>query len=156
LRPVAEAAARIAAAREAATRAGVPIVVNARTDLYLRPTTDEPARFAETVERGKAYLAAGADCVYPIGLSDRATIGRLVAALAAPVNIILRPGAPSAAELTELGVARASTASSLTVAAMAAIRRSAEVLRDTGRVEAPAGMPTHAEVQRLFSDGLES
>jgi 2-methylisocitrate lyase-like PEP mutase family enzyme len=151
LRPLPAAAERIGAAREAARRAGVPIVINARTDLYLRPGADEAARFAETVARGKAYLAAGADCVYPIGLTDSATIGRLVQALAAPVNIILRPGAPAVAALAQLGVARASTATSLTLAAMAAIRASAEALREGGRIEPPAGMPTHADAQRLFA-----
>lgn len=151
LRPVEAAAERIRAAREAGRRAGVPIVVNARTDLYLRPSADEAGRFAETVARGRAYLAAGADCVYPIGLVDPATIGRLVEALAAPVNVILRPGAPAVAELAALGVARASTASSLTLTAMAAIRRDAEALRESGRVAPPAGMPSHAEAQRLFA-----
>ena len=153
LRPVAEAAERIRAAREAARSAGVPIVVNARTDLYLRESADEAARFAETVARGRAYLAAGADCVYPIGLRDPATIGRLVKELAAPVNIILRAGAPFVAELAELGVARASTATALTLAAMAAIRGTAAALRETGRIEPPTGMPTHAEAQRLFEIG---
>jgi 2-methylisocitrate lyase-like PEP mutase family enzyme len=151
LRPVAAAAERIRAARAAAQSAGVPIVVNARTDLYLRDAADEAARFVETVERGKAYLAAGADCVYPIGLRDPATIGRLVEALAAPINIVIRAGAPSVAELAELGVARASTATSLTLATMAAIRGAAEALRAAGRFAPPAGMPTHAEAQRLFA-----
>ena len=150
LRPVAEAAARIRAACEAARNAGVPIVVNARTDLYLRPSADEAARFAETVARGKAYLAAGADCVYPIGLRDPATIARLVRELAAPVNIVFRVGPPFVAELAALGVARVSTATSLALAAMAAIRRDAAALREEGRIAPPAGMPTHAEAQHLF------
>jgi 2-methylisocitrate lyase-like PEP mutase family enzyme len=153
LRPLEEAAERIRAACEAARGAGVPIVVNARTDLYLRAGADEEARFAETVARGKAYLAAGADCVYPIGLRDPATIGRLVKALAAPVNIVFRAGAPFVAELAELGVARVSTATFLTLAAMASIRGTAEALRESGHIEPPAGMPTHAEAQRLFEIG---
>lgn len=77
----------------AAQRAGVAIIVNARTDLYPRESTGEAARFAETVERGRAYLDAGADYVHPIELADPATIGRLVEALSAPLNIIIRPGA---------------------------------------------------------------
>lgn len=153
LRPPTEAAERIRAAREAARAAGVPIVVNARTDLYLRPLqpgADEEARFAETVARSRAYLAAGADCVYPIGLRDPATIARLVRELAAPVNIVFRVGPPFVAELAALGVARVSTATSLTLAAMAAIRRDAAALREEGRIAPPAGMPTHAEAQHLF------
>jgi 2-methylisocitrate lyase-like PEP mutase family enzyme len=110
-RNIADAADRIRAAREAARAAGVPIVINARTDLYLRNIGDQAARFDETVARGKAYLAAGADCFYPITLRDPPTIERLVKALAAPININVRAGLPSVAELEALGVARASTAS---------------------------------------------
>jgi len=64
------------AACEAARAAGVPIVINARTDLYIKNIGDEESRFAEAVARGRAYLAAGADCFYPIGLRDPATMGR--------------------------------------------------------------------------------
>src|ERR1700750_737691 len=81
IRGAADAADRIRAAREAARAADVPIVINGRTDLYLRNIGDEASRFDETVERGRAYLAAGADCVYPIGLADPATIGGLVEAV---------------------------------------------------------------------------
>jgi 2-methylisocitrate lyase-like PEP mutase family enzyme len=78
IRPLDDAVARIRAAREAANAAGVPIVINARTDLYLKQIGDEASRFDEAVARGKAYLAAGADCFYPITLRDAATIGRMV------------------------------------------------------------------------------
>src|SRR5204863_2377172 len=87
IRTIEDAVARIRAAREAARAAGVPIVINARTDLYIKNIGDEESRLDETIERGRAYLAAGADCVYPIGLRDAAPIGRLVEALGAPVNI---------------------------------------------------------------------
>src|SRR5207302_9457450 len=90
LRSVEDMVARIGAAREAARAAGVPIVINARTDLYLKQIGDEVSRFDEAVARGKAYLAAGADCIYPITLRDPATIGRLVEALGAPININVR------------------------------------------------------------------
>src|SRR5579863_2302507 len=75
IRSIEDAASRIRAAREAARAAGVPIVINARTDLYIKNIGDEASRFDAAVERGRAYLAAGADCFYPIGLRDSATIG---------------------------------------------------------------------------------
>jgi 2-methylisocitrate lyase-like PEP mutase family enzyme len=128
-----DAADRIRAAREAAKAAAVPIVINGRTDLYLRDIGDEASRFDETVERGRAYLAAGADCIYPIGLRDPATIGRLVKALGAPINIMVRAGLPSVAELEVLGVARASTASAVALMAMSMTRQVADELRATGR-----------------------
>jgi 2-methylisocitrate lyase-like PEP mutase family enzyme len=153
IRPLADAAERIRAAREAADRAGVPIVINARVDLYIRNIGEGEARFAETVERAKAYLAAGADCIYPIGLRDPAVIGRLVKAIAAPVNIMVRAGLPSVAELESLGVARASTATAISLAAMSLVRDIARSLRETGRFDRLDAALSHAEAQRLFAGG---
>jgi 2-methylisocitrate lyase-like PEP mutase family enzyme len=145
------AADRLRAAREAAKAAAVPIVINGRTDLYLRNIGDEASRFDETVERGRAYLAAGADCVYPIGLRDPATIGRLVKALGAPININVRAGSPSVAELEALGVARASTASQLALMAMSMTRQVADELRATGRFDTLAPAMAQADAQHLFA-----
>jgi 2-methylisocitrate lyase-like PEP mutase family enzyme len=152
VRTLADAAERIRAAREAARAAGVPIVINARTDLYLRNVGDPATRFDETVERGKAYLAAGADCVYPITLRDPDTMGRLVKALAAPVNVNVRAGSPSVAELERLGVARASTASQIALMAAATMRDVAERLKATGSFDALNPAMTQADAQRLFAD----
>jgi len=151
IRSIADAADRIRAAREAARAAAVPIVINARTDLYLRNIGDEKSRFEEAVERGKAFLAAGADCFYPISLRDPATIGRMVKTLAAPININVRAGLPSVAELEALGVARASTASAVSLMAMSLTRRIADELRTTGRFDTLAPTMTQAEAQRLFT-----
>jgi 2-methylisocitrate lyase-like PEP mutase family enzyme len=153
IRNVADAASRIAAAREAARKANVPIVINARTDLYLRNLGDPATRFDETVARSRAYLAAGADCIYPIGLRDPQTIGRLVAALAAPVNIMVRAGLPSVAELEALGVARASTATAIALIAAAATRQAAEELRTSGRFDILSPPLAGTDMQRLFGRG---
>ena len=151
IRSLSDAADRIRAAREAAKAAAVPIVINARTDLYLRNIGDEVSCFDETVERGRAYLAAGADCVYPITLRDPATMGRLVKALVAPININVRAGSPSVAELEALGVARASTASQVALMAMALTRQIADELRETGRFDKLAPAVPQADAQRLFT-----
>ena len=109
VRPIEDAVARIRAAREAANAAGVPAVINARVDLYIKNVGDPASRFDETVRRGKAYLAAGADCIYPFGLADMDTIARLVKALDnAPINIVARAGTPPVAELREASASRAS------------------------------------------------
>jgi 2-methylisocitrate lyase-like PEP mutase family enzyme len=151
IRTIADMAERIRAGRETARAAGVAIVINARTDLYLRNIGDPASRFDEAVERGKAYLAAGADCFYPITLSDRDTIARLDTALRAPVNINVRAGSPSVAELEALGVARASTASQVALMAAAATRQVAEQLRATGNFDALNPAMTQADAQRLFA-----
>jgi 2-methylisocitrate lyase-like PEP mutase family enzyme len=150
MRTVDDAVARIRAAREAARAAGVPIVINARTDLYIKNIGDVASRFDEAVARGRAYLAAGADCFYPIALRDAATIGRLVQALGAPVNINVRAGHPSVAELEALGVRRASTATAVTLMAADLIRNVASELRDTGRFDAVKPTIGHPEMQQLF------
>jgi 2-methylisocitrate lyase-like PEP mutase family enzyme len=151
IRSLADSVARIRAAREAAAGAGVPLVINARTDLYIKNIGDEQSRFDEAVARGRAYLAAGADCVYPIALRDAGTLGRLVKALAAPVNINVRAGLPNVAELEALGVARASTATALPLMAMGLIRQVAEQLHATRRFDAINPAMTHAEAQLLLA-----
>jgi 2-methylisocitrate lyase-like PEP mutase family enzyme len=152
IRSIADAAARIHAAREAAKRAGVPMVINARTDLYIKNIGDEASRFEEAVERARAYLAAGADCFYPISLRDPATIVRLVEAIKAPININVRAGYPTIGELEALGIARASTATALPLVAMSAVRQSLEQLQATSRFDSVNPTLSHPEVQKLFSD----
>jgi 2-methylisocitrate lyase-like PEP mutase family enzyme len=151
VRTVEDMTARIRAAREAGRAAGVPIVINARTDLYIKHIGVDPeARYDEAVARGRAYLAAGADCFYPISLHHPETIGRLVAALAAPININVRAGLPGIAELEALGVRRASTATALPLMAMGVVRQGLEQLRATRRFDAIAPAMSHPEAQQLF------
>ncbi|HVB17405.1 MAG TPA: isocitrate lyase/phosphoenolpyruvate mutase family protein [Stellaceae bacterium] len=152
IRTLEDAAARIRAAREAANAAGVPIVINARTDVYIKNIGDEASRFDEAVARGRAYLAAGADCFYPISLRDSETMGRLVKALQAPININVRAGLPNVAELEALGIARASTATALPLMAMGLVRQAVERLRATHRFDAVNPAMTHAEAQQLFAE----
>ncbi|MGH2455382.1 MAG: isocitrate lyase/PEP mutase family protein [Candidatus Limnocylindria bacterium] len=106
-------AERLAAVRGAATAAGVPVVINARIDVFLRGSGPHEGRVDEAIERALDYLAAGADCVYPIWLTDAAAIGRIVREVAAPVNVLLRPGAPAVAELRRIGVRRISVGGGL-------------------------------------------
>lgn len=113
LRDAAAQSERLAAVRAAARRAGVPIVLNARVDVFLRATQEPRALLDEALARGTAYLAAGADCVYPIGLDDPGAIGRFVRRVGGPVNILLRPGSPSLAQLRRLGVKRISVGGGL-------------------------------------------
>jgi len=151
IRPLAEAAARIRIARETANRLGIPIFINARTDLYLRNSGEATTRFDETVARGRAYVAAGADCVYPIGLADAETLARLVKAIGAPINVMGRPGAPNLAELQRIGVARVSTASLPSLLAMERIREIAGALRAATGFDGLASAIKHPDAQRLFA-----
>lgn len=150
IRSIEDAIARLAAAREAAQKQGVPIVLNARCDVYHLQLGEEKTRFAATVDRCKAYLATGADCVYPFGLRDPATIAQLVRAVAAPVNITGRPGMPDASALERLGVARVTIASAPTLVAMSAIQKLASEFRATGSFEILTASIRHPDAQKLF------
>ncbi|HWF86216.1 MAG TPA: isocitrate lyase/phosphoenolpyruvate mutase family protein [Vicinamibacterales bacterium] len=132
---------KIAAIVKATRTAGVPIVVNARTDGYLRAVGEPQARFAEAVERGKAYLAAGADCVFVPGVRDRETIGALVSGIGGPLNVLAVDGTPSIAELEALGVARVSVGSGPMRASLAIVRDIARELKRRGTYGA---FTTHA------------
>jgi 2-methylisocitrate lyase-like PEP mutase family enzyme len=99
---------RLAQVRAAADEAGVPIVVNARIDVFLPAGgIPEPDRLAEAVRRGRLYQAAGADCVYPIGGSTTENLRRIVADVPGPVNGNTTDALDMAA-LASLGVARVS------------------------------------------------
>jgi 2-methylisocitrate lyase-like PEP mutase family enzyme len=117
-------AERISGLKEASRSNGVDLVVNARIDTYVRGIGDADEQLAETLRRGRLYRAAGADCVYPIGVVDPAHISALVDELGT-VNVLLRPGTPSISSLTELGVARISVGSGLFNLAMEDVRRAA-------------------------------
>jgi 2-methylisocitrate lyase-like PEP mutase family enzyme len=121
-------AEKIAAVREASASAGVSLVINARTDVYLMPIGEAETRFERTVERLRAYRKAGADCVFAPGIRDAETIGKLLRAVGAPVNILLQPGSPTVTELEKLGVARVSIGSGTMRAALGAARNVAKAL----------------------------
>jgi 2-methylisocitrate lyase-like PEP mutase family enzyme len=110
IRDAGEQANRLASIREAASSRGYPLVVNARVDVFLldQGRTPEHELADEAVTRVRAYVEAGADCVYPILVHDREVIEGLVRRVDAPVNILAAPNAPSLAELASLGVARVS------------------------------------------------
>lgn len=98
----------LAEVRATASAAGVDVVVNARVDVFVQQAGEPEGRVDEAVRRGRAYLTAGADCVYPILVDDEAAIARLVEGIGGPVNVLARPQAPSLTRLAELGVARVS------------------------------------------------
>jgi 2-methylisocitrate lyase-like PEP mutase family enzyme len=103
-----ENAERLRAVRQAATEAGVEIVLNARIDV-LRTQGDPRELLEEAVRRAGLYLDAGADCVFPIRLADDELIGEFVRRVEGPVNVVAA-GTPPLARLAELGVRRVSFA----------------------------------------------
>jgi 2-methylisocitrate lyase-like PEP mutase family enzyme len=102
------------AVRQAAADDGYPLVINARVDTFFGPMLagagpgTQEELMPDALRRAKAYVGAGVDCVYPIGLWETDPLGRFMAEVRAPVNIVRLPQAPSVAELAALGVARVS------------------------------------------------
>jgi 2-methylisocitrate lyase-like PEP mutase family enzyme len=117
---------KIRTIRDTSAALGVPVVINARTDIYLMPIGPQATRFERTVERLRAYREAGADCLFVPGLCDRDTIAKLVKTMDAPLNILASEGCPSLDELEKMGVARVSAGSSAMRAALGAFQRVAK------------------------------
>ena len=135
---------RIKAVRE------LPIVLNARTDVYLLEVGAPEKRYDKALRRLAAFRDAGADCVFVPGLRDAATIGRLVKDLQCPVNILAGPGSPSVPELQKLGVARVSVGSAAMRATLGLLRRIAEELKSAGTYATLEGGISFADVNRMM------
>ena len=170
LYPVAEQVARIQAARRAADKQGLHLVINARTDAYWQSGVEPAEAMRDTLERGKAYLQAGADCIFIPGLRNPDHIKTVIDHLSAdlrsnklqtndlravhrvsPVNILAGPGVPSIPELAKLGVKRVSYGSGPHRAAMGLLRRMAEEARSSGTYQAlTEGAVPYEEMNGLF------
>jgi 2-methylisocitrate lyase-like PEP mutase family enzyme len=109
LRPAHIATERIAAIRAVATARGVPLFINARTDVYFLPAQAPQRRFDEAVERLAHYRQAGADGAFVPGLTDTNEIARLAARVALPLNVYAgHAGVPPIAQLAAAGARRVS------------------------------------------------
>jgi 2-methylisocitrate lyase-like PEP mutase family enzyme len=137
---------KIKAVREAAAALHVPLVVNARTDIYLLAGGNPDADYYEAVRRLIAFRDAGADCVFAPGFKDAETIGRLVKAVECPLNILAVPGTPSIAELEKLGVARVSVGSGFMRATLGLLRRAAGELKSAGTYEVLSDAMAYVDV----------
>lgn len=117
---------KIRAIRALAGELGIPIVINGRTDALRRAPGDDAARLKEAIRRAVAYRDAGADCVYPMGLTDATSIATFVEAVHCPVNVMVRAGLPPLAELARLGVRRVSFGPSAAYAALGFLKRASQ------------------------------
>jgi 2-methylisocitrate lyase-like PEP mutase family enzyme len=143
---------RIQAARSAASALGIPLVINARTDVYLLAVGKETERLANTIRRANAYRDAGADCLFVPGVRDAPTIATLAKEIRGPINVLAGPGTPALKDLQQLGVARVSMGSGPMRAALTLTRRIAQELRTEGTYDLfTRDVITHAEVNKLMS-----
>ncbi|HEY0165682.1 MAG TPA: isocitrate lyase/phosphoenolpyruvate mutase family protein [Jatrophihabitans sp.] len=131
------AAGRVAAARDAAVAAGVPdLVINARTDVYMRGIGDPAERPAEVLRRAHAFAAAGADCVFVPALSDLQVLSDLVRRSPLPISVVTTAGGASVAQLQAAGVRRITVGPALARAAYTTASELAHELLDSGTLTA--------------------
>lgn len=133
LRPVTEQCERLAVVRQIAEQRGLPLVINARIDSFMSVEfNDNGKKISDAVSRAAAYLNAGADCVYPIGPGDRATVKELRSRIKGPINILATEHAEPISSLTELGVNRVTFGPFVFRACLKKFIDIAENLRSTG------------------------
>ena len=147
---VAQALERLKAAREAAAKAGVPIVINARTDVFLLGAWPQGGTSRPRRAPGQRYREAGADCLFVPGVRDARTIGALAKQINGPINILAGPTSPPVSELERLGVARVSVGSWPGLAALTLARNIAQELLGAGTYTFAAGAISYPEANAMM------
>jgi 2-methylisocitrate lyase-like PEP mutase family enzyme len=122
--------ARIAAIRAMADSRGLPLFINARTDLFLGTGIKPPEGMSEAKERAAAYARAGASGFFVPGLVDSSAIRELCSTVELPLNVMVMQGLASTPELASFGVARISYGPGAYLLAMEAVRNTARNLRE--------------------------
>src|SRR5262249_17182189 len=133
-----------------ADQVGVPLFINARVDVSLAGVGEPRERLPMALERGRAYVAAGADGVFVPGVVDRDTIAELARGIPAPLNVLAGPRSPTPAELAAPGGARASLGPGVHRAPLTPAQKLAQSLLAGGGFEFLEGNISHAEVNQLL------
>ena len=120
----------IAAARAAADALDYPLFINGRTELYVRRVGPDDGRLEEAARRLQLYVEAGADGVFCPGITDAEEIGELAERLSVALNVLWMPSMPGLDELERLGVRRVTVGSQTYLAALSAVERIAEGLKE--------------------------
>lgn len=132
-----EQAARIHVIRAAAEEKGIPLFINARTDVYLHASRfhDEEEKLHETISRAGMYKAAGADGFFPVAVKKKEDIIRITSEVDMPVNIVALQGVPDLKTLKESGVARVSLGPGYFKTAIKAMKELADQLKNLEGLE---------------------
>lgn len=141
LTPLARQSDKIRLIRETAKEAGIPLFINARTDVAFHGAlfANQEAKMAETIARGLAFKAAGADGFYPIALRDEMDIQTVIEQVPLPLNVLTLAGIPDLKRLQQMGVARLSLGPSWHKYAMQAQMQLALKLQQLDGLEDIAG-----------------
>jgi 2-methylisocitrate lyase-like PEP mutase family enzyme len=156
LRTIEEQRQRIATLRQFADRRGVHLVINARTDSFVSSSfTNKEEAAEEAVARSKAFSAAGADCFYPIGPGDEATVRLLRDRIESPINILVTPTAAPLSVMQDIGVNRVSFGPFIFRSCTRKFAEIADVLLTTGDYSCFGDMMSRAEIGEYLLTGRE-
>ena len=149
--PIGEQVERLRAVRAMAIEEGIPLVINARTDVFLKPgSTSVQDRLPEAIQRASAYLEAGADCIYPILLDDLDALKQIHQETGAPLNVYASPSAPSIQELETSGISRLSLGPGFLKVALTGMKNVAEGLLQKGSYEGfTSDVISNEDIQKL-------
>ena len=147
------AVARVKAARAAIDKAGGDVVFTARSEGFIVGRPD----LAETVRRVKAFVGAGADCLYTPGIKTREQIEAVVKAAAPKAVNYLNSGAFgfTVKDIAGMGVRRISVGGSLARVAMAAFIKTAKEIANDGKFDGFANLISNPELNAFFADDLK-
>lgn len=121
---------RIKSIRQAANEMGIPLFINARTDVMLKEKKLNDEEMLNLVKlRGIAYCDAGADCFFPVLVKEKEDIECIIQTVNLPVNLLLVPGIPDFAVLSSIGLARLSIGPGFLKIAINAMKNTAEALK---------------------------
>lgn len=156
LRTIEDQCRRIAAFRHFADRRGVHLVINARTDSFVSSSfTSKEEAAEEAVARAKAFAEAGADCFYPIGPLDEATVRLLRDRIESPINILATPTAVALSVMQGIGVNRVSFGPYIFRSLMRKFAEIADALLTTGDYSCFSDMMSRAEIGEYLLAGRE-
>jgi 2-methylisocitrate lyase-like PEP mutase family enzyme len=144
-------ASKIEAVRNAVSKAGADLFVNARSDVFLASLVEKSKRVEESIARGKVYAGAGADGLFLPGIVHAQHIEAVVDGVPLPLNAMARPGLADATELGKLGVRRLSAGSGISQVLWGKAATLARDFLESGRSDAlsEASMP-YPQLQELF------
>lgn len=157
LRPIPEQVERIQAVRAVAEKRGIPLVINARADsFFAEGFSSLEDRIEDVITRANAYLKAGADCIYPIGASDKETLKVLRQRINAPINVLASAKTASLKELQEIGINRVSFGPYIFRSLLAKESAMYEEINNLGSYDIITnGIFTGSDVQKYLITGKE-
>ena len=125
---------KISAIRQLADKKEFHLVINARTDIFLRSEDPKPKQMEQVIERGNKFKEAGADCIFIVGTGgfSNAELASLVNEINAPINLFVGPKHPPINQLEEMGVARLSFGGQAMRSAYAKLAQIAKDMIETG------------------------